>query len=145
MRCQLLDETLICLFRLHRDAASEQAEALLVSINEGLSVEDAANGAGLQWQVELGATRDSQRIPAAVRDALFAMAAPGDEPRRRIVSDDSDALYVLEFTRVTAGSIDSLPPAQRAGLSQQLAGQYGGVTQQQLEQALRERAEVVTY
>ena len=73
------------------------------------------------------------------------MAAPGDEPRRRIVSDDSDALYVLEFTRVTAGSIDSLPPAQRAGLSQQLAGQYGGVTQQQLEQALRERAEVVTY
>ena len=131
--------------RIARDAASEQAEALLVSINEGLSVEDAANGAGLQWQVELGATRDSQRIPAAVRDALFAMAAPGDEPRRRIVSDDSDALYVLEFTRVTAGSIDSLPPAQRAGLSQQLAGQYGGVTQQQLEQALRERAEVVTY
>lgn len=128
-----------------RNAAKERAEAVLASINEGVSVEDAANDAGLQWQVELGATRDSRRIPGAVRDTLFAMAAPGDEPRRRIVSDDSDAIYVLEFTRVTAGSIDSLPPAQRASLSQQLAGQYGGVTQQQFEQALRERAEVVTY
>ena len=128
-----------------RAAAAEKAEALLSSIEGGESVEDAANAAGLEWQVELGATRNSQRIPPAVRDTLFALAAPGDEPRRQIVNNDGDAIYILEFTRVIAGSADSLSPAQRSGLRQQLAGQYGGVTQQQYEQALRERAEISIY
>lgn len=128
-----------------RAAAQEKAQALLGSIEGGESVEDAANAAGLEWQVELGATRNSQRIPPAVRDTLFALAAPGDEPRRQIVNNDGDAIYILEFTRVIAGSADSLTPVQRAGLRQQLAGQYGGVTQQQYEQALRERADISIY
>jgi peptidyl-prolyl cis-trans isomerase D len=129
-----------------RAAAAAQAEALLAELASGTSVEEAANAAGLQWQVELGARRDSGRLPAEVRDSAFAMTAPAEgSVERAIVDSDPDATYLVELARVSSGEIDQLPPEERAQLRQRIAGESGGVLQQQLESTLRNRAEVVIY
>jgi peptidyl-prolyl cis-trans isomerase D len=129
-----------------RAAAAAQAEALLAELASGTSVEEAANAAGLQWQVELGARRDSNRLPAEVRDRAFAMTAPEEGAvERAIVDSDADATYLVELARVSSGQIEQLPPEERAQLRQRIAGESGGVLQQQLETTLRNRAEVVIY
>ncbi|WP_439101494.1 SurA N-terminal domain-containing protein [Congregibacter sp.] len=132
--------------RLAREAAAEQARELLAALREGSTVEEAANAAGLQWQVELGARRDSATLPPVVRERLFSMATPSEgDAVREIVSEDSDATYVVELARVSPGNPDSLPTEERSALRLRIAGETGGTLQQQYERSLRERAEVVVY
>jgi peptidyl-prolyl cis-trans isomerase D len=129
-----------------RESAAEQAQSLIASLESGASIENAANAAGLQWQVELGARRNSNRLPVLVRERAFAMPAPeAGEVERAIINDDADATYIVELARVSAGNVDQLPAAELASLRQRIAGETGGVLQQQLESALRQRAEVVIY
>jgi peptidyl-prolyl cis-trans isomerase D len=129
-----------------RDAAREAADALLAQLEEGTTMEAAANAAGIPWQVELGARRDSTRLPIAVRDRLFAMPAPeAGAPRRAIVEGTANTTYVIEFTRLSQGAVDELPPAERQQLVQREAGERGGLLQRQFESALRERADVVVF
>ncbi|MFK8042876.1 SurA N-terminal domain-containing protein [Congregibacter sp.] len=129
-----------------KDAAAAQASELLAALEEGGSLEDAANAAGFQWQVELGAKRDSRTLPGVVRERVFAMAAPEQgSAEREIVSEDPDATYVVELARVSAGNPADLPLEELRGLRQRIAGETGGALQQQYESSLRERAEVVVY
>lgn len=129
-----------------RGAATQKAEELLAALDEGESVEVVANAAGLEWQVELGARRDSQRLPRAVRDELFAMQEPvSGTARRAVINDGRDASYVLEFARLNAGQLTSLPPAEQLQLRERIAGETGGLLQQQYETALRNRADVTVF
>lgn len=128
------------------EASESKAAELLTALESGESVESLANAAGLEWQVELGARRDSRRVPAAVLEKLFAMPEPSaGEPKRAIVSSGSDASYVMEFVRVTRGELASVSDAEATQLRSRVAGELGGLTQQQLESSLREKAEIVVY
>lgn len=132
--------------RLAKEAAAAQAMDLMAALNDGSTVEDAANAAGLQWQVELGARRDSRSLPAVVRERLFAMSAPAEGgSTREIVDADPDATYLVELARVSSGNPDDLPTQEREVLRQRIAGETGGTLQQQFESSLRERAEIVVY
>ncbi|WOJ94152.1 SurA N-terminal domain-containing protein [Congregibacter variabilis] len=132
--------------RLAKEAAAAQAMELLAALNEGSTVEEAANAAGLQWQVELGARRDSRSLPAVVRERLFAMPAPAEgSATREIVDADPDATYLVELARVSSGNPDGLAAQERDSLRQRIAGEAGGTVQQQFENSLRERAEIVVY
>lgn len=132
--------------RLAKQAAAAQAMDLLAALDEGSTVEDAANAAGLQWQVELGARRDSRSLPAAVRERLFAMPAPAEgDSTKEIVDEDPDATYLVELARVSSGDPGNLPVQERDLLRQRIAGETGGTLQQQFENSLRERAEIVVY
>lgn len=136
---QLRDEAAVA-------AAREEAQTLLATVESGTSVEDAANEAGFSWQVELGARRDSGRLPGVVRERLFTLQAPSSgEVRRDIVSTDPDATYIIEFTRVTPGSLTAASAQDQLALRNRLAGEAGGVLQQQYERSLRDKAEVVVY
>jgi peptidyl-prolyl cis-trans isomerase D len=129
-----------------RKAASAKAEALLAALEDGASVESQANESGLEWQVELGARRDSPRLPPLVRERVFAMAEPEEgAASRAIVSDGGDTTYVVELARVTPGDLAALPDQERSRLRQRLAGEAGGLVQQQYEAALRAAADVVIY
>jgi len=134
-----------------RDAAREQAEGLLAAIDDGSTLEQAAVAAGLEWQVELGAERASTRLPQPVRNRLFALPAPeAGSVRRELVEPNGSApaaenFYVMEFMRVTEGSLEDLRATEREQLAQRVAGETAGVLQQQFESTLRERAEVVVY
>lgn len=127
-------------------AAEAEAERLLAALEAGESLEAAANQAGLDWQVEFGARRNSDRLPLAVRERLFSMPEPqGDEAQLAIVEDTPNATYVMEFSRVTAGNLATVAEAEQSLLSQQIAGEAGGLLQQQFEASLRERADIEVY
>lgn len=129
-----------------RAAAAAKAQELLSALEAGESVEAVANAAGLDWQVELGARRDSQRLPTAVRTALFAMPEPvAENPRRSVVNDGPDATFVLEFIRLTEGQLAGMPQPERTRLRERIAGENGGLLQQQYEKSLRERAEITVF
>lgn len=126
--------------------AAQQAQTLLLSLEAGTPVEDAANEAGLQWQVELGARRDSPRLPLAVRESLFELPAPAqDAPRRTIVDSDRYAYYVVEFVRLAEGTLDDAAEAELTRLRTRVSGENGGLFQQQFETALRSRADVEVF
>ena len=126
--------------------AAQQAQNLLLSLEAGTPVEDAANEAGLQWQVELGARRDSPRLPLAVRERLFELPAPAqDAPRRTIVDSDGYACYVVEFVRLAEGTLDDAAEAELTRLRTRVSGENGGLFQQQFETALRSRADVEVF
>ena len=126
--------------------AAQQARALLLSLEAGTPVEDAANEAGLQWQVELGARRDSPRLPLAVRERLFEFLEPGQEaPRRAIVDSDPYAQYVVEFVRLSEGTLDGAAEADLTRLRTRVSAESGRLFQQQFETALRSRADVEVF
>lgn len=126
--------------------AAQQAQNLLLSLEAGTPVEDAANEAGLQWQVELGARRDSPRLPLAVRERLFELPAPAqDAPQRTIVDSDRYTYYVVEFVRLAEGTLDDAAEAELTRLRTRVSGENGGLFQQQFETALRSRADVEVF
>lgn len=130
-----------------RDAARTAAGVLLEQLENGVSMEDAAQSMDVDWQVELGAQRQSTRLPPAVRDRLFSLPPPEAEAPRLAIVDGSTGsrIHVLEFTRRREGDLGALAAAERRQLQQRIAGETGGLLQQQYEAALRERAEVVIY
>ncbi len=130
-----------------KDEARAAADSILAAITAGESLESAALEAGIEWQVEFGAVRSSTRLPTAVRDRLFAMAPPDDDGTRRAITESASGsdLYVLEFIGRNEGSLDALNDVERDSLQRRVAGESGGILQQQFETALRDRAEVVIY
>ncbi|MEM8942065.1 MAG: SurA N-terminal domain-containing protein [Pseudomonadota bacterium] len=127
-------------------AARSAAEELLVKLNSGASVESAANEAGFEWQVELNALRSSPLLPVPVRKAVFALPAPMDgEPRRRIVEGTQDIVYVVELDRVISGQLAAATVDQAKQLRDRIAGEAGGVVQQQFESNLRAESDVTIF
>ncbi|MEM8491350.1 MAG: SurA N-terminal domain-containing protein [Pseudomonadota bacterium] len=127
-------------------AARSTAEELLVKLNSGASVESAANEAGFEWQVELNALRSSPLLPVPVRKAVFALPAPMDgEPRRRIVEGTQDIVYVVELDRVISGQLAAATVDQAKQLRDRIAGEAGGVVQQQFESNLRAESDVTIF
>lgn len=125
--------------------AREAAYGILEQLAGGESVENVANAADLDWQVELGARRDSDRLPPSLRERLFALVAPAAGSTVREVVVDIDTLYVMEMMRVTPGAMDSLSPAELLALRQRLSSDAANLLLQQYETALRADAEILVY
>ena len=115
------------------------------TLAQGTSLEDAAREAGFEWQVELGAQRNSTRIPDRLRERLFSLPAPDGEARRAVVAGADDAIYVLEFVRLSEGGWTDLAQAERSQLQREVAGESAGLLQRQFEAALQQRADVTVY
>lgn len=134
-----------------RDALATAADELMTALASGSTMEDAAIAADLEWQVELGAQRNSPVLPLPIRERLFALQAPvGDEASLATVGDTAtlaqgETLYIMEFVRITEADVDTLLDSERRQLSDRVAGETAGVLQQQFETALRDRSEVVIY
>ncbi|MEE4278545.1 MAG: SurA N-terminal domain-containing protein [Halieaceae bacterium] len=131
-----------------RDEARAAAQAILDAVSGGVSMEEAAREAGVEWQVEFGARRSSASLPPAVRDELFSLTPPEEGGSSRLALVDSAggaAFYALEFMGREEGRMETLSESERALLQRRVAGETGGILQQQFETALRSRADVVVY
>ncbi|MEO0436138.1 MAG: SurA N-terminal domain-containing protein [Pseudomonadota bacterium] len=129
-----------------KELAVSAGEGIITELEAGNSVEEAANSAGFEWQVELGARRDSVRIPQPVKRSLFALPAPsGVEPARTLVDESADTVYVVELDRVTNGDLAAVPAQDLRQLRDRVAGEAGGVLQQQVERAFRSDADVTVF
>ena len=83
---------------------TQTAEQML---ENGESFEAAAKVLGLEWRVELAATRLSSQLPRAVLDAAFDMPA-SEENALRAVPVPGEGYAVVQLARVSAGALSQL-------------------------------------
>ena len=88
-------------------ALSNIAQTAEQVLKDGESFEAAANLLGLEWRVELAATRLSSQLPRAVLDAAFAMFA-SDETELRTVPVPGEGYAIVQLARVSAGALEQL-------------------------------------
>lgn len=92
---------------------TQRAEQLL---NQGESFEVAAQELGLEWRVELAATRLSSQLPGSVLDAAFAMSASNETSLRAVPVPD-EGYAIVQLARVSAGAIERLNQGEQQQLN----------------------------
>ncbi|MDO8862337.1 SurA N-terminal domain-containing protein [Haliea sp. E1-2-M8] len=126
-----------------QEALERTAEAAVESLAAGEeSLEALAVREGYEWQVELGARRDSRTVPGPVLQRAFSMPAPASGPVADYVVEASGDARVLELVRVEAGELATLPPEQQRSLRQRIGSEFGAMLQVEHEQALRSDADI---
>ena len=129
-----------------RAAARAEGERLLAALAAGETLDGLANAGDYEWQVELGATRAANALPGPVGRRAFTLPAPdGDAPVRELVGAPAGDIYLVELTRVTPGSLETLPAQRQALLRRSIAGEYGSILIGAFENALRAGAEIEVY
>ena len=98
---------------------TSRAEDLL---SAGESFEVAAESLGVEWRVELAATRLNSQLPRPVLDAAFTMSQ-GQPSTLRVVAVPGDGFALVQLARVTPGSAGALTNAERLQLSDLRSGE----------------------
>lgn len=98
---------------------TSRAEDLL---SAGESFEVAAESLGVEWRVELAATRLNSQLPGPVLDAAFTMSQ-GQPSTLRVVAVPGDGFALVQLARVTPGSVGALTSAERLQLSDLRSGE----------------------
>lgn len=98
---------------------TSRAEDLL---SAGESFEVAAESLGVEWRVELAATRLNSQLPGPVLDAAFTMSQ-GQPSTLRVVAVPGDGFALVQLARVTPGSAGALTNAERLQLSDLRSGE----------------------
>jgi peptidyl-prolyl cis-trans isomerase D len=126
-----------------RESLQQAAEAVVAAVAESAeTVEAIALREGYDWQVELGARRDSGAVPSVVLQRAFSLPAPASGPVVDYVMEASGDARVVQLVRVEAGELASLPSEQQRSLAQRIGGEFGAVLQLEHEQGLRAAADV---
>ena len=92
----------------------------------GKSLEEVSNLLGLEWRVELAATRFRSLLPTPILDEVFRMAE-GDPNQLSVVEIPAEGFALVQLARVTPGSFFELNNQESEALREQRA-----VEQQQL-------------
>ena len=96
-----------------------RAETLLAS---GESMEDAANALGVEWRVELAATRLTSQLPQQVLEVAFAMPQ-GQADVLRTVPVPGEGYALVQLARVNPGDVATLSGAETQQLSELRSGE----------------------
>lgn len=120
-------------------AAQSAAQAVLA----GASIEEVANEAGYNWQVELAADRRNTTLPPEVLDRAFALPEPAEGAAvvDVVVSAFGDA-RVIALQRVNKGRWDELEPASQLALQRRLTTEYADLLDREYQRGLRESADI---
>ena len=92
---------------------TERAETLLAS---GESLEAVANALGVEWRVELAATRLTSQLPQPILESAFAMPQ-GQTGALRTVSVPGEGYALVQLARVTPGDVAALSSAETEQLA----------------------------
>ena len=96
-----------------------RAQTLLAS---GQSMETAANALGVEWRVELAATRLTSQLPQPVLETAFAMPQ-GQTDALRTVPVPGEGYALVQLARVNPGDVDALSGAEAQQLSDLRSGE----------------------
>ena len=96
-----------------------RAQTLLAS---GESMEAAANALGVEWRVELAATRLTSQLPQPVLETAFAMPQ-GQTDALRTVPVPGEGYALVQLARVNPGDIAALSGAEAQQLSDLRSGE----------------------
>ncbi len=124
-------------------AVRAAAEDAVRALRSGVSVEEYANSRGYEWRVELGLTRRNNTLPLDLARDAFRLEAPAEDASLvDFVGASNGDYYVYELTRVIEGTMESLPPADRAGMQRLVSGEFGQLIDTEYRQGLRESADI---
>ena len=98
---------------------TERAETLLAS---GESMEAAANALGVEWRVELAATRLTSQLPQPVVETAFSMPQ-GQTDALRTVPVPGEGYALVQLARVNPGDVAALSGAEAQQLSDLRSGE----------------------
>ena len=98
---------------------TERAETLLAS---GDSLEAVANALGVEWRVELAATRLTSQLPQPILESAFAMPQ-GQTGALRTVSLPGEGYALVQLARVTPGDVAALSSAETEQLADLRSGE----------------------
>ena len=96
-----------------------RAQTLLAS---GESMEAAANALGVEWRVELAATRLTSQLPQPVLETAFAMPQ-GQTDALRTVRVPGEGYALVQLARVNPGDVAALSGAEAQQLSDLRSGE----------------------
>ena len=97
------------------------------ALEVGETLEEVAQTLGLDWRVELAATRLVSQLPRPVLDTAFSMTA-GETTQLRTVSIPGEGYAVVQLARVAPGSVDALSIGEREQLNRRRAAEQQQVS-----------------
>ena len=131
---------------LDRQAREAQLQGLVDEVNNALgaggSLENVADEKGLQWRVELAATRQNTLLPPEVLQTAFAKRAT-DTRSVTPVSVSSGGYALVQLARVTPGDQDTLLASEKRALVDEVKQVQGDLLFSEFLADLRRRGTVV--
>ncbi len=131
---------------LERQAREAKLEGLVADVNatlaSGGSLESIAETKGLEWRVELAATRQNTLLPPEVLRAAFAKQA-SDTDSVSAINVNSGGYALVQLARVTAGNEDTLLTAERQALVDEVQQVQGDLLFTEFLADLRRRGTVI--
>ena len=131
---------------LERQAREAELEELVADVNTALasgeSLESIAEDQGLEWRVELAATRQNTLLPPEVLQAAFAKQAD-DTKSVSAIGVTSGGYALVQLARVTAGSEDTLLTSEKQALVDEVQTVQGDLLFTEFLADLRRRGNVI--
>jgi len=118
---------------------TERAETLLAS---GESMEAAAKMLGVEWRVELAATRLTSQLPQPVLESAFAMPQ-GQTDALRTVLVPGEGYALVQLARVNPGDVAALSGAEAQQLSDLRSGEQQRLSFEEFLVHQRNAADIV--
>ena len=126
-----------------RTMVAAEADRVVQELASGATIEQVANSAGYNWQVELGADRRTSSVPREVLARAFEMTAPNeDQTLVDVVMTPSGDAQVVALSNVSPGSLQALDPPAQIALQRQLSGEYSNLLDDEFQRGLRESADI---
>ena len=126
-----------------REMVAAEADRLMRELAAGASIEQLANSAGYDWQVELGADRRNTSLPPDVLSLAFGMPAPAEgEVLADFVMTPAGDAQVVALVRVNPGRLETLDEPAVVALRRQLNSEYANLLDTEFQRGLRESADV---
>ena len=116
-----------------------RAETLLAA---GESMEEAANALGVEWRVELAATRLTSQLPQQVLEVAFAMPQ-GQADALRTVPVPGEGYALVQLARVNPGDVAALSGAETQQLSELRSGEQQRLSFEEFLVHQRNAADIV--
>ena len=131
---------------LERQAREAELEGLVADVNTALasgeSLESIAEDKGLEWRVELAATRQNTLLPPEVLQAAFAKQS-SDTNSVSAIGVTSGGYALVQLARVTAGSEDTLLSSEKQSLVDEVKQVQGDLLFTEFLADLRRRGTVI--
>lgn len=126
-----------------RAKVAAESDRVVEELASGATIEQVANSAGYEWQVELGADRRTSNVPREVLGRAFEMAAPAEgETLVDVVMTPSGDAQVIALGSVNPGSLQALDPPAQIALQRQLSSEYSNLVDGEFQRGLRESADI---
>lgn len=126
-----------------REAVATEAGRALKKLHGGAPLEQVAESAGYEMQVELGINRREATLPTEVLRRTFELPRPDANKVSAdfVMLPNGDAV-VMQLLQVNVGEYTSLAEAEKSQLRQALNGEFGSLIDTEFQRGLRDRADI---